>query len=84
MKVNPNSSKRIARWKGSFLKVNLTSAPREGRANEELIEYLEELFDLDGGDVVLVSGERSTRKTLELRNLDRNELVATVQSLDDL
>lgn len=83
VKVNPDSSQRMARWKGDFLKVNLRSVPREGRANEELVEYLEEIFDLEAGDVVLVSGHRSPRKTVELHNLDRNRLVSTIRSLEE-
>jgi uncharacterized protein (TIGR00251 family) len=82
VRVNPNSSRRKARWKGEFLKVNLTAPPEKGRANKELLDFLEELFQLEAGDVQLVSGTTSRRKTLRLMNLERDQLVRTLKSLE--
>lgn len=82
VRVNPNSSRRTACWKGEFLKVNLMAPPEKGRANEELLDFLEDLFALEPGDVQLVSGTTSRRKTLRLKNLERNKLVRTLKSLE--
>ncbi len=81
--VNPNSSRCRARWRDDFLKINLTSPPVEGQANEELLDFLEDLFDLKAGDVQLLSGAAVRRKTVQLRNLERERLVQTLQSLDN-
>ncbi len=51
---------------GSLLKVKLLSKPLKGKANEELIEYIADTFRLKRRDVVIVAGERDTRKLVSL------------------
>ena len=51
---------------GSELKVKLRSLPRDGRANEELIEYLSECFRLKKSEINIVRGEKERRKVVAL------------------
>lgn len=81
VRVNPNTSQQRAVWKGEFLKVNLTSPPEDGRANDELIEYLSELFDLDKSQVELDRGRTSPDKELLLNDVDRDDLVNQITEL---
>lgn len=81
MKVNPNSSRRRAVWKGDFLKVNLTSPPEDGRANEELIGFLAETFQLSPGQVDIDHGATSREKELLIHDIDRTKLVRQIKQL---
>jgi hypothetical protein len=51
------------------LKVTVQAPPLEGRANEALIAFLAESFDLPKNAVVLVSGELSRNKVFLLRGM---------------
>ncbi len=81
VRVNPGSSNRAFEWKEDHLKVNVKSPPVDGEANSELLEELEELFDLKSGHVSIKSGRRSSQKILLLKGLTRDELVETLSSL---
>ena len=81
VQVNPGTSRRRGVWREDHLKVNLTEPAEDGRANEELINYIADLFGLKASDVTLASGHSSRRKELELTNLSRRELTETIKSL---
>lgn len=55
-----------AQWK-----IAVQAPPVEGRANEALIAFLAETFNLPKKSVELVSGERSRSKVFLLRGLNR-------------
>lgn len=55
-----------AQWK-----IAVQAPPVEGRANEALIAFLAETFNLPKKSVELVSGERSRIKVFLLRGLNR-------------
>lgn len=52
------------------LKVAIQSPPVEGRANEALIEFLAATLRVPRRQIVLVAGERSRDKRVELRGVD--------------
>ena len=58
IKVITNAKKREITVLGSVLKVKLTSLPRDGRANEELIEYLSEYFHVWKSEIRIIRGEK--------------------------
>lgn len=47
--------------------VKVSAEPRDGAANRELLEAAAGFFEVNGGDVRIVRGHRSDRKTLEVR-----------------
>ncbi len=51
---------------GSGLKVKVTALPQDGKANEELIDFLAGFFGLRKSDIRIVRGEKDKRKTLSL------------------
>lgn len=53
------------KWRGRVA-AKLASPAEDGEANRELLEAAEEFFDLGRGEVILLRGNRSTRKTLEM------------------
>jgi uncharacterized protein len=66
VKVVTNAKKRAIVSVGSGLKVKLTSLPIDGRANEELIEYLSTLFHVRKSDIRIIRGEKERKKVIAL------------------
>ncbi len=67
MKVEPRSSKRcIAGVHGDALKVKLTSPPVEGKANEDLIEFLADVLGVRKSSIKIVQGQSSKQKVVEV------------------
>jgi uncharacterized protein len=51
---------------GESLKIRLAAPPVEGKANAELIGFLARRFDVPTRQVVLVRGEKSREKLVEI------------------
>lgn len=66
VRVIPNAKKRAITRVGSQFKVKLVSLPREGRANEELIEYLSGVFGVKKSAVRIVRGEKERNKVVSI------------------
>lgn len=66
IKVVTNAKKREILREGAGLKVRLMSLPIEGRANEELIEYLSDIFNIKKSEVRILRGDRDKRKLISL------------------
>jgi uncharacterized protein (TIGR00251 family) len=56
------------------LKVAVTAPPDQGRANQALLEVLQEAFDLKRSQVTLLSGATSREKKFLIRDLSKQEL----------
>jgi uncharacterized protein (TIGR00251 family) len=70
VKVEPRSSRTMAAGlHGDALKVKLTSPPVEGKANEELIEFLSELLKVKKCDIKILRGQSSKQKVVEISGL---------------
>jgi hypothetical protein len=67
IKVKPNSRERCVENAGpnEFL-VKVKSPPKEGKANEEVIEALAKYFGVQKSRVVIVSGLRSRQKIVSI------------------
>ncbi|MBI4843486.1 MAG: YggU family protein [Nitrospirae bacterium] len=67
IKVEPRSSRSsIIGMYGDALKVKLTSAPVDGKANKELMELLAKELGIRKKDVEIMSGETSRNKVVKL------------------
>jgi uncharacterized protein (TIGR00251 family) len=66
VKVITNAKRREISPMGSGLKVKVTALPQDGKANEELIDFLAGFFGLRKSDIRIVRGEKDKRKTLSL------------------
>jgi len=62
------SSDAIAGVLGDRLKIRLTAAPVEGKANEHLIAYLARLFGVPKSQVILERGAGSKHKQLRIHS----------------
>ncbi len=67
IKVEPRSSRSfIVGMYGDSLKVKLTSAPVDGKANKELIALLAKELSIKKKDVEILSGETSKNKVVKI------------------
>jgi uncharacterized protein len=66
IKVITNAKKREFIREGAGFKVRLVSLPVEGRANEELIAYLSDLFNVKKSEVKILRGDKDKRKIISL------------------
>lgn len=68
VKVIPRSSKNevVGEMADGTLKVKLTVAPVDGKANEALIELLSTYFKCKKSALQIVSGQTATRKIINL------------------
>lgn len=63
--IQPQSSKNaVIGLHGSRLKVKIDAPPVDGKANQALIAFFSDIFDLPKSRIELVHGESSRAKTL--------------------
>ncbi len=78
IKVITNAKRKEIKIEGSQLKVKLTSLPQDGRANEELIEYLSLVCMVKKSEVKIVKGEKDKKKVVAIP-IDGQELIHRIQ-----
>jgi uncharacterized protein len=67
IKVQPRARRNaIVGELGEGLKIALTAAPIDGRANQACIEFLAELLDLPRSSITIVSGHSSRNKVIRI------------------
>ncbi len=66
IKVITNAKKKEILREGTGLKVRLMSLPVEGKANEELIRYLSEIFGVKKSEVKIIRGDKDKRKLISI------------------
>jgi uncharacterized protein (TIGR00251 family) len=72
VKVQPRARKNaITGTMGDALKLALTAPPVEGRANQAVIEFFAELFEIPRSSVTIASGETSRNKVVRIAGLGR-------------
>jgi uncharacterized protein (TIGR00251 family) len=80
VKVHPRARKTaITGVLGDALKLALTAPPIEGRANQAVIEFFAELFEIPRSSVTIASGATSRNKVVTITGLTK-AVVATVLS----
>lgn len=72
------SSNALVSWDGSTLKVRLNAIPEKGRANEELVDYLSDIFGISKSRIALVRGGKSRLKTLEV-DLPLSQVIEVIE-----
>lgn len=75
--VTPKSGRdEIAGWRGGELSVRVTSAPEAGKANAAVCKVLAKALGVPKSDVLVVRGEASRHKQVEVRSVDASALRA--------
>jgi len=74
LKVIPNAPRNeIAGWLGDALKVKVHAPALEGRANDELLDFLARELGVPRRHLTLLRGEKSRQKVVRLDGLDAAE-----------
>jgi uncharacterized protein (TIGR00251 family) len=72
VKVQPRARRNaITGTMGDALKLALTAPPVEGRANQAVIEFFAEVFEIPRSSVTIASGETSRNKVVRIAGLGR-------------
>jgi uncharacterized protein (TIGR00251 family) len=75
VRVIPNSKRNEAVSRvGSILRVKIAAPVVEGKANEELCDFLADFFDVKRSMIFLRKGERGREKTIEITGRSEEEL----------
>lgn len=68
VKVQPRARKNaITGSVGEALKLSLTAPPVEGKANQAVIEFLADFFDIPRSSVTIASGKTNRLKMVNIR-----------------
>ena len=82
VRVQPRASRqRILGLHGDGLKVQLTAAPVDNRANQQLIEILSRALGVPKNHLSLTAGMKSKDKTVAVRGLSKERLRETLENL---
>lgn len=67
VKVTPRAKKnRLGPWQGDVLKVFITAPPVDGKANAALIDFLAKEWGVSRSNIVIIQGEASREKVIEI------------------
>lgn len=71
LKIIPNAPRNeVVGWLGGALKVKVHAPALEGRANDELLEFLAGHLDLPRRAITLLRGDKSRQKIVRIDGLD--------------
>lgn len=73
--------KRLVR-DGDVLRVRLTSAPTDGKANEELVGYLAKTFCVKKSEIVIMRGQKARIKLVSIP-LDESTFFQVLQGIPE-
>jgi uncharacterized protein len=80
VKAFPKSSKNeITGVRGGELIVKINAVAEQGKANQELVEYLSKCLRIAKRDIVIVSGEGSRHKRIQLPASTRDTLSEIIE-----
>ena len=82
IKAIPNAPRNaVAGWLGDALKVKVHAPALEGRANDELCEFIADTLDLPRRAVTVAQGDKSRQKLLAIDGLTLAEVRERLKSL---
>ncbi len=74
LRIVPNAKRdEVVGEHGDAVKVKVAAPALEGKANEALLEFIAEKLGLHRRDILLVAGEKSRDKLIEISGLDEAE-----------
>ena len=75
VKVHPRARKNaITGIVGDALKLALTAPPLEGKANQAVIEFLADFFEIPRSSVSIASGETSRNKVISVSGISAQQV----------
>jgi uncharacterized protein len=75
LRVQPRASRNaIAGVMGDAVKLAITAPPVDGKANQAVVEYLSELFQVSKSSIAIVSGETGRNKLIVVRGRNAEQV----------
>ncbi|HLJ29202.1 MAG TPA: DUF167 domain-containing protein [Candidatus Angelobacter sp.] len=75
VKVHPRARKNaITGTVGDALKLDLTAPPVDGKANQAVIEFLADFFDIPRSSVTIASGKTNRLKLVQISGITAEQL----------
>lgn len=62
------------------IEVKLTKNAQKGKANEQLVESLAELFGISSSEISITSGATSSKKSVKIKGLDFKDAVLVLRT----
>lgn len=82
VRVIPNSDENeVVGRIGSVVRVKVSSDNIDGRANQELVDYLAEFFEVRPKMVNIMRGERAREKTIHISGRSEEDLKRVMESI---
>lgn len=82
VKVVPGARKsRVVGRLGDAVKVQVSAPPEKGKANEAVVQVLAEFLGVRGGQVTVIAGQTTPRKTVQIEGIDPATLEARLSAL---
>jgi len=82
LKTIPNAPRNeIVGWLGSALKVKVHAPAVEGKANDELIDFLAKKLGVHRRSITLLRGDKARQKVLQIDGLEATELKTRLGNL---
>ncbi len=66
IKVIPGARKNLLKEEGGGIKVYLTVPPVDGKANEALVDFLAEHYDIRASRIEIIKGLKSRNKVINI------------------
>src|SRR5262249_52740458 len=84
VKVQPRARKNaITGTVGDALKLALTAPPVEGKANQAVIEFLADFFDIPPSSITIASGAASRLKVIRISGANLQSLKERLRSIGE-
>ncbi|MCM1985524.1 MULTISPECIES: DUF167 domain-containing protein [Methanococcoides] len=85
LEVTPGSKKACFpagynQWR-ERIEIKLTSAAQKGKANGQLIEIVADFFNISSRDIAIVSGAKSSKKTVIINGIAQTQAVLALDSV---
>jgi uncharacterized protein (TIGR00251 family) len=75
VKVHPRARRdAITGTVGDAVKLSLTAPPVDGKANQAVIEFFADLFDIPRSSVTIASGETSRNKVVRISGVNKQSV----------
>jgi len=85
VKVQPRARKNaITGTFGDALKLALTAPPIEGRANEAVIDFLADFFDIPRSSITIASGKTSRLKVVHVNGTNTEHLYRRLREVSPM
>ncbi len=65
---------KIVGWQEGILKVKIAAPAHQGRANQRLLSFLARSLSLPKSRLVIIKGEKSPKKEIEIAGVSREQL----------